>query len=279
MRISKPHLLAAAVGALALGFGMGSAQPVLAASSASATTASERLSMVQSAQQKPDMGAVYVLREYVNDEDRVVRHAAIISLGNIGDDVALRREAARSLLIALGSKDPQDREMAAIAAGRLGAHELIRPLQELAFDPEGRVAYQALASLAALPHVSNIQVFVRVLDQGDEFKRHRALLSLRDQAQLADAECVDQLLRLALDVSVEMPARQHAVLTLGAIPLPAAALALDGVIQSSEPALAAQARYAKTQAKIVATQTSRTQPTGRPTSPATAPATVPEEDQ
>jgi HEAT repeat protein len=229
--------------------------------------AADRLAAVMEAATAPGLDAVSVLSQAAMDADPWVQSTAIVALGERSANAQERQAAAQGLQSPLGSADPRAREMAAVAAGRLGAVELVELLLPLAADPEPRVVSQALAALAALRDVRGIPAATQALALADEGVRQRALLTLAtlgsgaatspaaqgtgtalpyDPTVLAREldRAVGAVTELAHDPGASTVVRQHAVLTLGALAAPSARAALDAIANGADPLLAAQARLA-----------------------------------
>jgi HEAT repeat protein len=213
---------------------------------------------VEAASHDDSAAALDALARAALDLDPWVRRTAIRALSQRTADPLQRREAARSLLAPLASADDATRELAAIAAGDLGARELVEPLGRLAGDPNVRVAFQALTSLERLGDAAALTRVAAALDASDQGLRHRALLTLGslaaasatgsfpDDGGRARLMALDTAARatahVAKDVTAPMVLRQHAMVTLGRVPAHAARQTLEALAQDEDARIAAQAR-------------------------------------
>ena len=222
------------------------ATPVLAEDGT--RTASERLEAAMASKLTKGQQAIEELALLAADSDPWVRRTAILALGERSGPTAEREAAAQGLVGPLKSSDAETRELAAIAAGRLGAKELAVHLGGLVTDENDRVAYHAIGGLEILGDSESLGVLAKALGRDNEGLRHRALISIAALAEATSpidprslAEAAAGVAELARDDSLSRRLRQHAILTLGSIRDPMSVLTLVALANSADPAIAGQA--------------------------------------
>jgi len=212
-------------------------------------TPADRLGTALALQTERGLDAVRSLAVLAEDDDPWVRRTAILALGERREPAQERRAAAQALLGPLMASDAETRETATIAAGQLGATELLTPLADRLEDADPRVAYHAIGSLQVLGDPSALAPLAAVLSRDDPALRQRALIATAALGQVAtpgDAlhAAAVAVAALAQDNDGGLALRQHAILTLGALTDPVALAALVELTESTDPTLAAQAKDA-----------------------------------
>lgn len=257
-----------------------------------AADAGQRLTSVLEAAQRGGTDAVALLATAANDPDPWVRRAAILALGDRGSDAAERAVAAEALGRSLRASAAEDREVACVAAGNLGARELLEPLAEAANDQDPRVASQALGALAALRDVRALPALLGALQNPDGVLAQRAMSGLEALLRATPSDAVGAgstagaqprtvattptpellaaavapLAAVAADRARTQLLRQHAVLVLGLLATPAARTSLEALAASDDGPVAAQAALELSGARVQRARTDHDaqQPEERP---------------
>jgi HEAT repeat protein len=113
-----------------------------------------------------------------NDNDEIVRVAAVTALGRIGDPAS-----GSPLIVALGDVNPPVRSAAAAALGKFGGRTAIAPLAAALGDPERSVRLSAVVALASIRDTAAVPPLIACLKDRDSevvIAAAKALGEIRD---------------------------------------------------------------------------------------------------